>query len=59
MKQDKIITVTDKLITGLSSEETIHVYNELDTLIAEIFNLNPSEIEIIKKAIDGENKFLL
>ena len=57
--QDKIIAITDKLIAGLSSEETIHVYNELDALIAEIFNLNPSEIEIIKKAVDGENKFLL
>lgn len=56
--QNKIITVTDKLIAGLELKEAEKVYDELDTLIAEVFNLNSSEIEIIKKAVDGENKFL-
>lgn len=56
--QDSIITVTDKLIAGLKLKEAESVYDELDTLIAEVFNLNSSEIEIIKKAVDGENKFL-
>ena len=56
--QDSIITVTDKLIAGLELKEAESVYDELDTLIAEVFNLNSSEIEIIKKAVDGENKFL-
>ena len=56
--QDRIITITDKLIAGLELTEAKSVYDELDALIAEVFNLNSSEIEIIKKAVDGENKFL-
>lgn len=56
--QDKIINVTDKLIAGLELKEAEAVYDELDTLIANMFNLNSSEIEIIKNAVDGENKFL-
>lgn len=56
--QDKIISVTDKLISGLEIQEAEIVYNELDKLIAGVFNLNSNEIEIVKKAVDGENKFL-
>lgn len=56
--QDKIISITDKLISGLELQEAEKYYDELDLLIAKVFNLNASEIEIIKKAVDGENKFL-
>jgi type I restriction-modification system DNA methylase subunit len=56
--QNRIIGFTDKLIAGLEIKEAEAVYDELDTLISEIFKLNSSEIEIIKKAVDGENKFL-
>ena len=56
--QNRIITLTDKLIDGLEINEAEKVYEELDTLIAKVFNLNSSEMEIIKKAVDGENKFL-
>lgn len=56
--QDQIITITDKLISGLEIHEAEKVYNILDMLISRIFNLNPEEIEIIRKAVDGENKFL-
>lgn len=56
--QNKIIKITDRLISGLKLKEAETVYDELDTLIADIFYLNASEIEIIKNAVDGENKFL-
>jgi hypothetical protein len=56
--QNKIIEVTDKLIAGLELKEAEAVYDELDSLISEVFNLNLSETDIIKKAVDGENKFL-
>lgn len=56
--QNRIIELTDKLISGLDLKEAETAYDELDTLISEIFKLTPPEIEIIKKAVDGENKFL-
>ena len=57
--QDSIIALTEKLISGLEKLEAIKVYDELDFLISQIFNLNSEEFEIIKKAVDGENKFLV
>lgn len=56
--QNSIISVTDTLIDGLEIKEAEKIYDELDMLIAKVFKLNSSEIEIIKKAVDGENKFL-
>lgn len=56
--QDQIIKVTDKLISGLPLQEAEQIYNELDLLISNIFDLNETEIEIIKNAVDGDNKFL-
>ena len=56
--QDNIITLTEKLISGLEIHEAEKVYDELDILVSQVFNLNPDEFEIIKKAVDGENKFL-
>lgn len=57
--QDEIIELTDKLITGLNIDEAKKVYDELDFLILQLFNLNPAEIEVIKKHIDSENIFLI
>lgn len=54
----QIIKVTDKLISGLPLQEAEQIYNELDLLISNIFDLNETEIEIIKNAVDGDNKFL-
>ena len=56
--QDSIITLTEKLISGLEILEAAKVYDELDILVSQVFNLNSDEFEIIKKAVDGENKFL-
>ena len=56
--QDNIISLTEKLISGLFLFEAEKVYEELDLLISQLFNLNSNEFNIIKKAVDGENKFL-
>lgn len=56
--QDNIIALTEKLISGLEIQEAEKTYDELDILVSQIFNLNSDEFEIIKKAVDGENKFL-
>lgn len=57
--QNRIIEITDKLIAGLEPKEAETTYDVLDTLISELFKLTPSEIAIIKKVVDGENKFLV
>ena len=54
--QNRIIKITEKLIKGEVSAEIL--YDELDKAICELFKLNDKEIEVIKKAVDGENKFL-
>lgn len=56
--QDKVITLVDKLISGLDIKDAEKTYEELDILITNIFNLDLSEMQIIKNAVDGENKFL-
>jgi len=56
--QDEIITLTEKLISGLEISEAEKLYDELDTLVAKVFNLDSDEFKLIKKAVDGENKFL-
>lgn len=56
--QDEIISITEKLISGLKIHEAEILYDELDMLIAKIFELSSNEIKIIRKAVDGENKFL-
>ena len=56
--QAEIIALTDKLISGLQSAEAEKVYDELDLLVSKAFNLDSNEIEIINKAVEGDNKFL-
>lgn len=56
--QAEIITLTEKLISGLGITEAEKLYDKLDILVAKVFNLDSNEFELIKKAVDGENKFL-
>ena len=56
--QAEIIALTDKLISGLQVAEAEKVYDELDLLVSKAFNLDSNEIEIINKAVEGDNKFL-
>ena len=56
--QDAIISITDQLIDGLELQQATAAYEELDKLIANVFHLSQSEIEIIRNAVDTENKFL-
>jgi type I restriction-modification system DNA methylase subunit len=56
--QETIIKMVDSLISGLDLENAQITYNKLDALIFNIFHLTPAEQELIKNAVDGENKFL-
>lgn len=56
--QHAIIQVTDRLISGLSPLQAQEAYEHLDSLICRAFFLTPAEQAVIKKAVDGDNKFL-
>lgn len=56
--QDRIISVTDLLIQGQKIKQATELYEELDEMIFDLFHLSTSERNIIKLAVDGENKFL-
>lgn len=58
IKQDAIIELTEKLISSLPLEEAKKVYDALDQLIFDVFHLSSSEQNIIRNAVDGDNKFL-
>ncbi len=57
--QERIITVTSRLISGLKLKEAETVYDELDAMICDLFQLTDIEIGIIKNAVDNENKYLI
>ena len=57
-KQDVILGITERLISSLPLDEAQKTYDELDQHIFEVFNLTQSEQDIIKNAVDGDNKFL-
>ncbi len=57
--QDNIIILTDKLISVLDIKDAKIAYDELDTLVSSLFQLNDTETEIIKKAIGNNYKFLV
>ena len=52
------IRAVEPLINRLPPEEAQIAYEQLDQLIFKLFNLTSKEQDIIKHAVDGENKFL-
>ena len=56
--QNSIIQAVEPLIDGLPPEGAQIAYEQLDQLIFKLFNLTSKEQDIIKHAVDGENKFL-
>ena len=57
--QNDIIQLTDTLIERKYLEYPQTTYDQLDQRIFEIFGLTPQEQDIIKSAVDDENKFLV
>ena len=57
--QEKVIAVADKLISCDDLAEKEKLYEELDSIIFDIYGLSNEEIRIIKESLDGENKFLI
>ena len=56
--QDEVIKLANKLIDNVELKETQKLYEEIDILISNIFCLDATDMTIIKKAVDDENKFL-
>ena len=57
--QDEIIQITDALISNTSSAKASELYEQLDRMIFKLFQLSVEEQNVIKSAVDGENKFLV
>lgn len=57
--QQQLISIVDLLIKGQSLEDAEKLYNEIDLIICELFNLSSDEQKIIKSSVDAENKFLI
>lgn len=58
-RQQEIIERVDCLRMEQSEEDRIHLYEELDEKIREIYGLNEMEYQTIKDSVDGEYKFLV
>lgn len=56
--QKKVIEVVDQLIEGKVLKDAERLYDELDTMIFDIFDISLRQRAIVKEAVDGENKFL-
>lgn len=57
--QEEIIDKVNNLILGNYLTTVEEAYDELDEIICrQIFKLTAKETELIRKAVDGENKFL-
>ncbi len=58
-KQNEIIQKVDSLIAGCKLEEAERLYNALDESIFDLFGLSIEEKNVVKNAVDGDNKFLV
>lgn len=56
--QEEIINFVDCFIENKTNNPLEALYDELDEKICKLFNLSVTEQNIIKNAVDGENKFL-
>lgn len=56
--QNEIIELVNKLMTSTTNEEISTLYEQLDIDILKIYKLDDNDYQIIKNAIDHENKFL-
>ena len=56
--QQRCINLVDQFISETSSSELYSIYDELDILVAEIFQISPNEYRLIVNALQGQNLFL-
>lgn len=56
--QNKVVGITEKLIAGCELNEAEILYDELDDVIFDIYQFDNQERDIVKSAVDGQNKFL-
>ncbi len=57
-QQQEFISYIDTLIATHLEENLASIYDELDQRIADLYNLDRTEYEVIKESMQGENLFL-
>ena len=56
--QDEIITIVDSILEAADTARIRDLYEKLDTIIAELYELGTDDYEIIKASMQGERSFL-
>ena len=56
--QDEIITIVDSILEAADTARIRDLYEKLDTIIAELYELGTEDYEIIKASMQGERSFL-
>ena len=57
-EQDEIITIVDSIIETADVALIESLYEKLDTIIANLFELSPEEYGLVKASMQGESLFL-
>lgn len=58
-EQKRLIKIVDALLVEQSEEKIEQLYEQLDEEVRKLYYLTDAEYMTIKKAVDGENKFLV
>ena len=57
--QAQLLTLVDSILCTPSEKETIAVYEMIDSIIADIFELSADEYNLVKESMSRENLFLI
>ena len=57
--QDQLLTLVGSILCASSETETIMLYEMIDSIVSDIFELSAEEYNLVKKSMTGENLFLI
>lgn len=57
--QDQLLTLVDSILCASSETETIMLYEMIDSIVSDIFELSAEEYKLIKESMTGEKLFLI
>lgn len=57
--QNQLLTLVDSILCASSETETIMLYEMIDSIVSDIFELSAEEYNLIKESMTGENLFLI
>ena len=58
-EQNCLIEIVDALLVEQTEENIVQLYEQLDDEVRRLYHLTDAEYQMIKKSVDGENKFLV